>query len=107
MKKSLAAVAVGLSLVTTPFASAPSAFAAAPKYGCTSWKSADGRTGHAKCTSMPSHYQAQVVVICVDWRGKEATVHGPWVKNGQTSSRRCSDNPNVGVKWQYHTYKYW
>ncbi|WP_432060295.1 hypothetical protein [Streptomyces sp. S1] len=56
---------------------------------------------------MPSHYKAQVVVRCVDYRGKEATVEGPWVGNGQTSSRLCSASPNVGVLWQYHTYKYW
>ncbi len=106
MKKPLAAAVVGFSLLAMPLAGAPSA-SAASKYGCSSWKSADGRTGHAKCTSMPSHYKAQVVVRCVDYRGKEATVEGPWVGNGQTSSRLCSASPNVGVLWQYHTYKYW
>ncbi|MEU3652015.1 hypothetical protein AB0E67_04050 [Streptomyces sp. NPDC032161] len=39
----------------------------------------------------------RVKVTCVDPRGSQWIVYGPWKENAKTSTAKCSDNPNVGV----------
>ncbi|MEU8673795.1 hypothetical protein [Streptomyces sp. NPDC048560] len=66
---------------------------------CTVWKSSSAPwTGYSKCTGMlPLVERQQVKVTCVDPRGNLWVVYGKGKGNGETSSAKCSDNPNVGV----------
>ncbi|MEV3932402.1 hypothetical protein [Streptomyces sp. NPDC049944] len=36
-------------------------------------------------------------LTCVDPRGSTWVVYGSWKGNTQTSTAKCSDNPNVGI----------
>lgn len=66
---------------------------------CNTWKSSTAPwRGYSNCTGMlPVVERHQVKLICIDPRGNQWTVYGRGAGNGQTSSAKCSDNPNVGV----------
>ncbi|MET9555763.1 hypothetical protein [Streptomyces sp. NPDC006645] len=76
----------------------PGATPAAAAADCNTWVSNSAPyTGYAKCTGMTVLDRFRVKVICIDSRGTKTTMFGPMKKNAQTSSKKCSDNPNVGV----------
>lgn len=99
MKKALIA-ALGLAFTTGSLIVAPAASAAVPAgVECQTWKSSRAPyTGYAKCTGMlPLVEGVKVKVTCIDPRGSKWHVYGPSKGNGETSSAKCSDSPNVGV----------
>ncbi|GGV84819.1 hypothetical protein GCM10015535_30610 [Streptomyces gelaticus] len=93
----LAFTAVAGSLLVAPSATASEV--RIQKADCEVWKSSKAPwTGYSKCTGMlPLVERQQVKVICIDPRGSQWVVYGRGKGNGETSSAKCSDNPNVGV----------
>ncbi|MGW2088787.1 hypothetical protein [Streptomyces sp. NPDC001880] len=102
----LALATVAGSLLVAPGATA--AEAGVRGTSCEVWKSSKAPwTGYSKCTGMlPVVERQQVKVICIDPRGSQWVVYGRGKGNGETSSAKCSDNPNVGVyKVGAHVYR--
>ncbi|MFD7914108.1 hypothetical protein ACFV30_25835 [Streptomyces sp. NPDC059752] len=65
---------------------------------CDAWKTHTAPWGgSAKCTGTARADKFRVELTCIDSRGSQYTVLGPWKKNDQTSSAVCSSDPNVGV----------
>ncbi|MFJ1745512.1 hypothetical protein ACIOJD_04625 [Streptomyces sp. NPDC088116] len=103
MKKQLSFISgLALAISTGATLMAPAASAGestVQEAECNTWvsNSAPWR-GYAKCTAMlPVVERFQVKLICVTPHGTTFTVYGPGKGNGQTSSAKCSDNPNVGI----------
>ncbi|MEU3652016.1 hypothetical protein AB0E67_04055 [Streptomyces sp. NPDC032161] len=90
-------MAVAGSLLIAPSATAGEV--GAQKADCDMWKSSKAPwTGYSKCTGMlPLLERQQVKVTCIDPRGKQWVVYGRGQGNGDTSSAKCSDSPDVGV----------
>ncbi|MGW2088786.1 hypothetical protein [Streptomyces sp. NPDC001880] len=99
MKKRASVVAgIALALTTGTFALAPGASAGARVGDCNTWKSNTAPwTGSAYCSGMAWADKFRVKVTCIDPRGSQWSAYGPWKKNAQTSTAKCSDNPSVGV----------
>ncbi|MFD4221283.1 hypothetical protein [Streptomyces griseus] len=90
------AIAVGSIAMAAPAAQAGQVAPAA--LDCNTGKSSGAPyRGYATCTGMPSGMHVQVVVTCVDPRGSQWKVNGPFVKNSIVSFAKCSDNPSVGI----------
>ncbi|GHF15016.1 hypothetical protein E5082_01755 [Streptomyces griseoluteus] len=103
MKKLLSlatGIGVALSIGMLPNASAATAAeTGVQKADCDVWKSSKAPwTGYARCTGMlPLVERVQVKVICMGPDGKQWTLYGPGKGNGETSSKKCADDPNIGV----------
>ncbi|MCP9957605.1 MULTISPECIES: hypothetical protein [Streptomyces] len=99
MKKTFIA-ACGIALTAMSTFAVPSASAAQADVSCDTWQSSKAPyRGYAKCSGMlPWPLEgAKVKLTCIDPRGKQWNVHGKIVGNGETSSAKCSDSPNVGI----------
>ncbi|WP_329621569.1 hypothetical protein OG357_14620 [Streptomyces sp. NBC_01255] len=97
MKRSFAAFGITAALLGGSAALAPTA-SAGTIGDCNTWTSSRAPyTGSAYCSKIAWGDEFRVKVTCVDPRGSQWTVYGPWKNNTQTSTAKCSDNPNVGV----------
>ncbi|WP_326652135.1 MULTISPECIES: hypothetical protein [unclassified Streptomyces] len=89
---------VTLALTAGALVLAPGASASAQLGDCNAWKSnRPPYTGSAYCSGMGWSDKFRVKLTCIDPRGSQWLVYGPWKKNAQTSTAKCSDNPNVGI----------
>ncbi|CAM5414917.1 hypothetical protein [Streptomyces narbonensis] len=97
MKRSFAAFGITAALLGGSAVLAPAASAASVG-DCNTWTSSRAPyTGSAYCSKIAWGDKFRVKVTCVDPRGSQFTVYGPWKRNTETSTAKCSDNPNVGV----------
>ncbi|SFY11663.1 hypothetical protein OH786_12490 [Streptomyces atratus] len=99
MKKKVSVVTgIALTLTAGTLALAPGASAGVRVGDCNTWKSNRAPwTGSAYCSGMAWGDEFRVKVTCIDPRGSQWIAYGPWKKNTETSTAKCSDNPNVGV----------
>ncbi|WP_418958721.1 hypothetical protein [Streptomyces tritici] len=98
MKRALALTGVVGALLAGSAAFAPAASAAGGVGNCNTWTSSRAPyTGSAYCSNIAWGDKFRVKLTCVDPRGSQWTVYGPWKRNTETSTAKCSDNPNVGV----------
>lgn len=97
MKRVFAASGIAAALIAGSVAFSPVA-SAADVGDCNTWTSSRAPyTGYAYCSKIAWGDKFRVKVTCVDPRGSQWVRYGPWKKNDQTSSMKCSDNPNVGI----------
>ncbi|NUK02887.1 hypothetical protein [Streptomyces lunaelactis] len=99
MKKNASIISgVTLALAAGALALAPGAAAGEQVGNChTSLSSRPPYTGTAYCSGMAWGDRFRVKLTCIDPRGSQWLVYGPWKKNDSTSTAKCSDNPNVGI----------
>ncbi|MCP9957604.1 hypothetical protein [Streptomyces sudanensis] len=77
---------------------APAASAGGGVGDCNTWKSSRAPyTGYAYCSQLALGDKFRVKVTCINPQGKQWTIFGPWKRNTEKSSAKCSDSPNVGV----------
>ncbi|MET9665477.1 hypothetical protein ABZY19_08890 [Streptomyces sp. NPDC006475] len=87
-----------LALAAGMLALAPQASADTQAGDCNTWKSSRAPyTGSAYCSGMGISDKFRVKLTCVGPHGTQWLVYGPWKKNTQTSTAKCSDNPSVGI----------
>ncbi|MFI1222680.1 MULTISPECIES: hypothetical protein [unclassified Streptomyces] len=97
MKRALSVFSVAALAFVGVGVVAPTA-SAVPVGNCKTWVSNKAPyTGSAYCSNVAAFDKFRVKVTCVDPRGSKWFAYGPWKKNTQTSTVKCSDNPNVGV----------
>ncbi|WP_432060297.1 hypothetical protein [Streptomyces sp. S1] len=98
MKRSFAVFGITAALLGGAAALAPAASASGSVGNCNTWTSSKAPyTGSAYCSKLAMADKFRVKLTCVDPRGSQWTVYGPWKRNTETSTAKCSDNPNVGV----------
>ncbi|MET9954607.1 hypothetical protein ABZ135_24110 [Streptomyces sp. NPDC006339] len=77
---------------------APAAAASGSVGNCNTWTSSRAPyTASAYCSKIAWGDSFRVKATCVDPRGSTWVAYGPWRKNTETSTVKCSDSPNVGV----------
>ncbi|MET9555764.1 hypothetical protein [Streptomyces sp. NPDC006645] len=89
---------LGLVLAAGSLTMGSTTAVADPIASCNTWKSNSAPwSGSANCTGLGISDTFRVKVTCIDSRGTKTVLYGPWKRNHQTSTKKCSDNPNVGV----------
>lgn len=97
MKRAIAAVGLTAALLGGSAALAPAA-SAGTVGDCNTWTSSRAPyTGSAYCSKIAWGDKFRVKVTCVNPQGRQWTIYGPWKRNTETSTAKCSDSPNVGV----------